>query len=170
MKTPEGQIYGPVNRTSLEQWVREGRVTDDCQLRRGEHGAWTGAAKIFTQLAAPQYSPTQVGGGTYASGYGAGHAHVQTGHSTGGRYLRPHRGGLIITFAILGWAFCPIFSIMAWSMGTTDMNQMRAGIMDNSGMGITQAGQILGMIHVCLTLLGLGFVFLMILCGVALDA
>ena len=41
---------------------------------------------------------------------------------------------------------CPIFSLMAWVMGSHDLAEMRAGRMDRSGEGLTQAGQILGMV------------------------
>ena len=74
---------------------------------------------------------------------------------------------MIIAFALLGWLACPIFSVMAWSMGTTDIRQMRTGLMDNSGLSMTQAGQILGMIHTCLTVLFVGFFFLLMICAIA---
>ncbi len=161
MKTPEGQIYGPVDRGELGRWVDDGRVSEDCQLRRGEHGDWNGAAQIFPQLSRP--SAAQQSGGVYANPYSARQSSI--GNLNAGRYVRPHRGGLILAFALLGWFVCPIFSIVAWSMGNTDVNQMRAGLMDQSGMGLTQAGQVIGMIHVCLTVLGFGLVFLLAMCG-----
>ena len=171
MKTPEGQIYGPASRQQLHQWVAEGRVTDDCYLRRGEHGPWNGAGEVFPQLS-PRSQSAQPSGGTYVSGYPRStysQPHRAGGYG-GGRHVQPHRGGLILTFAILGWAMCPIFSVVAWTMGTTDMQLMRRGMMDNSGLGITQAGQILGMIHTILSGFALGFFFLMMLCSVAAQA
>jgi hypothetical protein len=55
---------------------------------------------------------------------------------------------LILILAIVSWVMgCPIFGIVAWVMGSTDLREMRAGRMDQSGMGLTQAGYILGMIH-----------------------
>ena len=47
---------------------------------------------------------------------------------------------------LLGFMSCPIFSLMAWVMGSHDLAEMRAGRMDRSGEGLTQAGQVLGMI------------------------
>jgi hypothetical protein len=49
---------------------------------------------------------------------------------------------------------CPIFSLMAWVMGSHDLAEMRAGRMDRSGEGLTQAGQVLGMILSVLCILG----------------
>jgi hypothetical protein len=70
------------------------------------------------------------------------------------RYQVPHRGGMILVFGILGWVFtCPVFSVMAWVMGTSDLREMRSGRMDSSGMGLTQAGHILGMIYTLLWLI-----------------
>jgi len=63
------------------------------------------------------------------------------------RNLEPHRGTMIITFAILGWAICIIFGIMAWTMGSQDIKKMDAGLMDPDGRGITQAGKIIAMIQ-----------------------
>ena len=61
---------------------------------------------------------------------------------------------MILVLGILGWLFtCPIFAVMAWVMGTSDLREMRSGRMDSSGMGLTQAGHILGMIYTLLWLI-----------------
>ena len=69
--------------------------------------------------------------------------------------LQPHRGVLILVFGILGFVLCPIFSIIAWVMGSTDLKEMDAGRMDPEGRGLTKAGQVLGMIEVALIALGI---------------
>lgn len=69
--------------------------------------------------------------------------------------LLPHRGVLILVFGILGFLVCPIFSIVAWVMGSTDLKEMAAGRMDPEGRGLTKAGQILGIIECALIALGL---------------
>lgn len=81
-----------------------------------------------------------------------------------GRYLVPHRGGLILTLGILSWVSCLVFGIMAWVMGTSDLREIRAGRMNPGGAGLTQAGRVLGMISTLLWLawLVIGF-FVMIL-------
>ena len=64
------------------------------------------------------------------------------------RHASPHRGVLVLVLGILGWLVgCPVFSVAAWMLGASDLREMRYGRMDSSGMGITQAGYVLGMIH-----------------------
>jgi hypothetical protein len=48
-----------------------------------------------------------------------------------------------------------IFGPIAWIMGNTDLAQIRAGTMDPSGEGMTQAGRVLGIVATVLTLASL---------------
>lgn len=80
----------------------------------------------------------------------------------------PHRGGLILVFGILSWAMCFVFGVVAWSMGTADLQAMRAGVMDNSGESLTRAGMYLGMANVIVVLLGVLTTFVII--GLAIFA
>lgn len=62
---------------------------------------------------------------------------------------------MILTFGIICWFISCIglaFSIAAWVMGRHDLREMRAGRMDPSGQGLTQAGMILGIVHCCIFL------------------
>jgi hypothetical protein len=61
-------------------------------------------------------------------------------------YVAPHRGGLVLVLGLLGLFSCPLFSFIAWIMGSHDLKEMRAGRMDRSGESLTMAGMILGMI------------------------
>ena len=78
----------------------------------------------------------------------------------------PHRGGMILAFGLIGLiggmaAFFPfVFGIMAWVMGNSDLEEMRAGRMDPEGEGMTNAGKILGMVAVILAI-----VSIVIACG-----
>lgn len=85
--------------------------------------------------------------------------------------MKPHRGTLILVLGILSLVVCGPLGIFAWIMGSGDLKEMGAGIMDSSGRGNTQAGKICGMIATILMLVGLciGFVVLalMILGGAA---
>ncbi|MBI2807181.1 MAG: hypothetical protein HYX68_19540 [Planctomycetes bacterium] len=62
----------------------------------------------------------------------------------------PHRGGMILAVGILAWVLFPyttwICGPIAWFMGNSDLNQIRAGDMDPSGEGMVQAGRVLGMV------------------------
>ena len=80
--------------------------------------------------------------------------------------LAPHRGGTVLTLGLLGFC-CVITAIIAWVMGYQDIKQMKAGTMDPSGRGTTQAGMVIGIIVVCLyglrLLVGLGAVVFAVL-------
>jgi DNA-directed RNA polymerase subunit RPC12/RpoP len=77
--------------------------------------------------------------------------------------VRPHRGGVILTFGILSWvSMCFLFGVAAWALGVEDLRAMRAGEMDPEGERMTRAGMILGAVSVVLTI-----VILLGLIGVA---
>jgi hypothetical protein len=61
--------------------------------------------------------------------------------------MKPHRGVLILVLGILSFVLCGIFTaIPAWVMGSADLKEMDAGMMDPAGRGMTGAGRILGII------------------------
>jgi len=147
MRTPEGQTYGPISKAELDAWVSEGRVTAECLLASETNPDWIHADTVYSVLQIPA-APS-----------------VAVTHRPVARYISPHRGGLILALGIISWAVgCPIFGICAWVMGNTDLREMRAGRMDTSGIGLTQAGQVIGMIHaiICIFAIVL-FVFLFLL-------
>jgi hypothetical protein len=73
---------------------------------------------------------------------------------SGGQYLEPHRGTMVLIFGILGILCCGIFAVLAWVFGQTDINKMRNGVMDANGMEITNIGKILGIVGVCIWIAG----------------
>ncbi|MDP6445344.1 MAG: hypothetical protein QGG36_01385 [Pirellulaceae bacterium] len=148
MKTPEGKVYGPITETEMKDWVNQGRVDAACTLSDdGEQ--WRPAGEVFDQLNPVEAVPQQ------ASYYARSPVVV----------MRPHRGGMILTLGILSWIVaCPIFSIMAWVMGTADLREMSHGQMDDEGMGVTQAGQVLGLLNALVWILAgvIGTVLLLV--------
>lgn len=157
MQTPEGQTYGPVTRDELDRWILEGRLAADCLLASSGQGPWQGAAEIFPALGRapapfrPQSAPPAAASPFKGSAFQPPSPFAdRPGNFTPAadyRHLQPHRGGLILVLGILGLAVnCPIFSFMAWAMGSADLREIRAGRMDPTGEGLTRAGHILGMI------------------------
>jgi len=75
-------------------------------------------------------------------------------------YKAPHRGGMILTFGIIGivgpWLCTPLcfFSIAAWIMGHIDLKEIKEGRMDPQGEGLTRAGWVLGIIGTLLIIAG----------------
>ena len=70
--------------------------------------------------------------------------------------MKPHRGILILILGILSLVVCGLFAgIPAWIMGSRDLKEMDAGIMDPEGRGITTAGKICGMISCIMTIIAI---------------
>lgn len=69
--------------------------------------------------------------------------------------LPPHRGGLVLTFGLLGILLFAPLGIVAWILGSKDLNAMASGNMDPSGEGMTTAGKVLGIIATVLMVIGL---------------
>ncbi len=101
----------------------------------------------YSQPVHPGYQ--QQPGGYPQPGYGNPYA---TPTTPPGSYLRPHRGASILTLGILSLFcnICLIPGIVAWSMGSSDLKEIRERRMDPSGQGICKAGMILGIIGTCL--------------------
>jgi hypothetical protein len=68
--------------------------------------------------------------------------------------MQPHRGTLILVLGILSLVVCGFLGPVAWIMGGGDLKEMRAGRMDPSGEGSTNAGRICGMISSVFLALG----------------
>jgi hypothetical protein len=182
LRTPEGQIYGPVTRLDLERWVTEGRVSADCWLSQTE-GNWQSAADYYPDLrpqhntktidrpvAQPFSKPvTPATSNPFRDDLPTSQNPSSPTHATTGnyRYTASHRGVLILVLGILSWVFgCFPIGIAAWAMGSHDLGEMKRGRMDPSGRGLTQAGQIVGMIHVIMTMLAIVSLFLVTLLSI----
>lgn len=90
------------------------------------------------------------------------------------RHLLPHRGGMILTFGIVGLVFCwtfiaLVFSALAWVFAVQDLRAMDDGRTDDSGRGSTNAGKILGIVSLALfaaaVVLRCGVAFLQVAAG-----
>ena len=76
------------------------------------------------------------------------------------RDVLPHRGSTVLALGILSLVVCaPVLGPIAWSMGHTDLNEIRAGRMDPDGEGLTNAGKICGMIGTILGIISIVLVF-----------
>ena len=92
----------------------------------------------------PQGTPPQPPGGPMPPGYGPPQGYQPA--------YAPHRGGLVLALGILGLVLCMFCGIAAWVMGNTDLREMAAGRMDPEGRGLTEAGRIMGIISVVLSI------------------
>lgn len=89
------------------------------------------------------------------------------GYGQTGGAMKPHRGTAVLVLGILGLVICVICGIVAWVMGNADLRDMESGRMDPSGLGMTKAGKICGMVSVILNIIGIGIFLLMTMCTVA---
>lgn len=153
LKTPEGLEYGPVSRSVLDGWVAEGRVSDDCQLVCEADGTWRGAEWVYPVLRPAPVAATW----TPSSERNDFTVSDDSQPVARRRYvMNPDRGGIILALGILSWAIgCPIFGVLAWVMGNSDLREMQEGRMDSRGRGLTDAGRLIGMLHALLTLVAL---------------
>jgi phage FluMu protein Com len=53
LKAEDGNDYGPVPKTELDQWFTEGRVTPQCQILQDGWQQWKWATDVYPQLAQP---------------------------------------------------------------------------------------------------------------------
>jgi hypothetical protein len=173
LKTPDGLTFGPVARAELDRWLAEGRVTTASQILHEGDGRWVWAQQIYPHLAIASASqsatapfppgtfgkpidvpPSPFAGGInpYASPSAAGYAPS--------RYREQSRGGTILTLSILGPLFCIFLSIAAVVMGIMDLSEMKRGVRDPSGRGLTIAGLVIGSIYLGLIVLifGIGII------------
>lgn len=139
LRTPEGPIYGPAAEGDLTRWVIEGRVTPDCYISPGDN-TWHPAPQLFPELLTPRP---------------AAQVSEKTVETISQRYNQPHRGGLILILGIMGiLTTCPIPGVMAWVMGSHDLEEMRGGRMDPRGLSMTQTGRFLGMVFSMVYIVG----------------
>jgi len=172
MRTPEGQVYGPIVKTELDRWLAEGRISAECTLRPESDSEFRPADEYYGALSPQPYMPTSSTASSPVRAAPAQQAATPPFAPRTDSYSIPHRGGIILTLGILGWVLgllfaCPIFGVMAWIMGASDLREMRAGRMDATGMGLTQAGHILGVIcSVLWIIIVLFVVFIFVLAAV----
>ncbi len=155
LQTPDGRVYGPVPRAELDQWFREGRVPAGAQILWEADQVWRSAVEIYPTLGGRRRGLSEAHNPFVDRGT---HPGSPFSRSNAMQVYQPHRGGLILTMGILGWALCFVFGPIAWSMGQADLRAMRAGQMDPAGMSLTQTGMILGIIQTILLLLGIAAV------------
>lgn len=147
LDTPEGVYYGPIGQAQLDQWVLEGRVTQECRIREAADLPWKEAVEYYPVLiaAADTSPPMHADAPMPLAAEFAESLTGDAGKTSATRRLQAHRGGLILMLGIVGLISCPLFGLLAWILGARDLRLMQAQLMDSRGQSLTQAGQIVGM-------------------------
>ena len=151
-----GQRHGPVDTTTLADMLTHGGLDGFTTVWKNGMATWEPVGSIpelagYLQQALPPSAPSQS-------------IPVSQNFPVQQKQMASHRGGTILIFGLLGLFCCIIFGISAWTMGSSDLQKMDAGLMDSTGRGSTQAGKICGMISVILGIIG--FVFYLMGSGV----
>jgi hypothetical protein len=84
--------------------------------------------------------------------------------------LKPHRGGVILAFGILGLVVCQLFGIAAWVMGNSDLREMNRGYMDPTGRDRLHHRRILGMVATGLMIIPVIVLFFFVLIPIIFSA
>ena len=58
MQTTDGSQYGPVPRSELDEWFKEGRISADCQLLKEGADQWQWATEVYPSLEQPAAAAT----------------------------------------------------------------------------------------------------------------
>ncbi len=156
LRIPDGQVFGPVEKRELDQWLAEGRISLMCQVQSEASAEWMPAAELYPVLLQSAQATDDLesrGVPRYSEFDPDALRHVTHGHfySTPAprRYLAAHRGGLMLGLGLLGLC-CGIFGVLAWVLSSHDLHEMRAGRMDPRGHSLTLAGCILGIVSTVL--------------------
>jgi len=140
------QQYGPVEEGVLHDWVVQGRLGPYDLIWSQGMARWVQAVTVFPGWFGKNPPPlTNV---TPAPGMPGG---LMQGLAVG---VKPHRGGMLLAFGILGILCCIVFAILAWVMGGNDLREIREGRMDPNGQSLTNAGRICGIVGVVVQCLG----------------
>jgi len=153
----EGQQRGPVSDTEMRTLMAQGRVEPTDLVWAEGMPDWVPVQN--SELMGGAASSPQPGGGGGRGGatppFASAPYPSPYGRPRSRGYVRPHRGGAVLALGILGLVVCFICGIIAWAMGSADLREMRAGRMDRSGEGLTNAGKICGIVATILAVVGL---------------
>ena len=114
----------------------------------------------YGQSGQPNQGATPQPGGYPQQGGYPPQAGQQPGYPQAGGYAKPHRATLVLVLSILSWFVCFICGIVAFFLAKSDLREMKAGLMDRSGEGMTQAAYWLSLVH--MILVGAAFVFYLV--------
>src|SRR5439155_25646412 len=104
----------------------------DCGLAESSAGPWRSAAELIPHLssgsgraAAGSFAATSHADGpnTAASSSASPAAGSPDRPVEGSGYVAPHRGALVLVLGLLGVCSCPLFSFVAWGLGSHDLRE-----------------------------------------------
>ncbi len=110
LRVPEGLQFGPIPHSLLQQWLLEGRIDGECQLRRREDPVWRAADEEFPILKTD--SPVS----------------RESERPAKNMVPEPPAGLFVLILTILGWiALCPLLGLLGWLAAREDLAEIEAG-------------------------------------------
>ncbi len=155
-KTPTGTIYGPVDRETLDRWMREGRLNDTCEVRLGEAGNWVPLPTFIagSNRPSPALQETMAVGANnpYQNPYSDSAAPVYVTAAQPQGFYAADRSGVVLTMGILSWVLsCAyigwVLAIVGIVLAQHDFALMREGRMRPESKTLTQVGYWLCVVH-----------------------
>ena len=145
MKTPDGSVYGPVDRTELDQWAEHGRVSSQCLVRVEGKTFWQSALNLYPQLSDLQLRPESPNA-LSSNRSSLSNPGIRIVDSV--TDMRPNNGTSIFLLALLGLctAFLPIASIVAFLWGARELNAIGQGTADSKNRLVVQLAVLLAVI------------------------
>ncbi len=145
LQTPTGEVYGPVPRPELDLWEHEGRISADCLVQRSGQSHWQSSLVLYPHLISmPRAAPP----GDAQSGTSRGRRarSRRQPHRDSGR--RRNNGPAVLALGILGifLVAIPVFAMIAWAMGATELRAMERGEASTQGRVLVDVGYYLGII------------------------
>lgn len=140
LRIGDGRTFGPVDRATLDQWVREGRVGIDASVRPAGDRDWTPARVLYPYLRSGAASTAAVP--------------TATAERSRRGALRPARGGWILFGSLFGLC-CFVAAPIAFAVGLSDLVEMHQGRRDQEGFALTLTGVIIAGLTLSGTVLGM---------------
>ena len=143
LKTPDGQIYGPVSKPELDEWVEQGRVSATCLVRAEGTMHWQASIVLYPQLVGRR-GPQD---GAMAAAQRRA-AMAQAGGQRGTAVQQPNKGVLVLVLGIAGIMFIPfpVFALIAFFLGRSETQAMARGQASTQGRWMVDIGYGLGIV------------------------
>lgn len=150
MKTPDGQIYGPVIQEELDSWAEQGRVSSACLVQMDGQSHWQSALVLYPHLSTAQ--PTVGSEYSVRQHYERTGRYPERGVGIGGSRTvnqqpvtntpRPSNGGTVLALAIVSlfFVFFPIFGIAAFWIGRAEIKAIERGEATSDGRAMLDIG------------------------------
>ena len=148
VRTPNSMIYGPSDKTTVLEWIEQGRLDDTCHIRLESSEQWLGLAawrfqtrKVNVQEARPAH-PT-------AGQFGE----VPKSNVQSAGYAKSGNGTMILVLGLVSWLLCPtaiggwICAILAIVFASFEFNKIRDGQSPSSERWLVLIGMWLGIAH-----------------------